>query len=344
MTNSKKISLGLQGGGSYGAFGWGVLDRLLDDDRLDIDSISAVSGGAINAVVLADGYAHGGGPQGARRSLEKFWNALGQAALLGPLRPSPLDLMMGRHSIETSPGYLMLQLATATLSPVQLNPLNIHPLSSLLGSLVDFERVRACAPLRLFVSATNVRTGKGRIFTRTELDVTKVMASAALPQVFAPVHIDGEAYWDGSFVGNPPLAPLVDEAGAGDIVLVQNNPVARGDLPLSMADVHSRTNEIAFNIALLREISAIQHMGTVLDEEDTGRVHQGAVRLHLVSGSEVLRDISLSSKFNTDWNFIKHLHGLGQAAAERWLAQHVDCLGVQSTLQLEQVYAEARPG
>jgi NTE family protein len=343
MSESKKISLGLQGGGSYGAFGWGVLDRLLDDARLDIDSISAVSAGAINAVVLADGYAHGGGPQGARRSLEKFWNALGQAALLGPLRPSPLDLIMGRHSIETSPGYLMLQLATATLSPVQLNPLNIHPLSSLLGSLVDFERVRACTPLRLFVSATNVRTGKGRIFTRGELDVTKVMASAALPQVFAPVHVDGEAYWDGSFVGNPPLAPLVDEAGAGDIVLVQNNPVARSGLPLSMADVHSRTNEIAFNIALLREISAIQHMGSVVDEEHSGCVRQGAVRLHLVSGSEVLRETSLSSKFNTDWSFIKHLHGLGQAAAERWLAQHVDSLGVQSTLQLDQVYAEARP-
>jgi NTE family protein len=341
MREVKKINLGLQGGGAYGAFGWGVLDRLLDDGRLEIDGISAASAGAINAVALADGYAHGGGRQGARRSLEKFWNALGGMALLGPLRPTPMDTLLGRGSIETSPGYLMLQLATATLSPAQLNPLNIHPLSTLLGSLVDFERVRACSALRLFVSATNVRSGKGRTFTRDELDVTKVLASAALPQVFAPVHIDGEAYWDGSFVGNPPLAPLVDEVLTRDIVLVQNNPVSRKELPLSMADVNNRANEIAFNIALVREISAIQHMNTVVNEEDSRRVHQGPVRLHLISGSEALREMSLSSKFNTDWNFIKQLHALGHAAADRWLETHFDAVGVASTLEMEQVYAEA---
>ena len=344
MREVKKINLGLQGGGAYGAFGWGVLDRLLDDGRLEIDGISAASAGAINAVALADGYAHGGGRQGARRSLDKFWNALGSMALLGPMRPTPMDALLGRGSIETSPGYLMLQLATATLSPAQLNPLNIHPLSTLLGSLVDFERVRACAELRLFVSATNVRTGKGRTFTRDELDVNKVLASAALPQVFAPVHIDGEAYWDGSFVGNPPLAPLVDEVLTRDIVLVQNNPVARKELPLSMADVNNRANEIAFNIALVREISAIQHMNTVVDEEDSRRVHRGPVRLHLVSGSEALRDMSLSSKFNTDWHFIRQLHALGHAAADRWLQAHFDDVGVASTLDMEKVYAEASAG
>jgi NTE family protein len=339
MSELKKINLGLQGGGAYGAFGWGVLDRLLDDGRLEIDSISAASAGAINAAVLADGYAHGGGRQGARRSLEKFWHALGHAALLGPMRPTPMDTLLGRGSIETSPGYLMLQLATATLSPAQLNPLNIHPLSTLLGSLIDFERVRACTALRLFVSATNVRTGKGHIFRREELDVTKVLASAALPQVFAPVHIDGEAYWDGSFVGNPPLGPLVEEASARDIVLVQNNPVARKELPLSMADVNNRANEIAFNIALVREVGAVQHMAGLVDEEDSARMRWGAVRLHLVSGSEVLRELSLSSKFNTDWNFIQQLRELGHATADRWLRERFDSVGVTSTLEMEALYA-----
>jgi NTE family protein len=338
MSEAKRISVGLQGGGAYGAFGWGVLDRLLDDGRLVIDGISAASAGAINAAVLADGYAHGGGPLGARRSLEKFWNALGHAAMLGPLRPTPMDYLVGRGSIETSPGYLMLQLATATLSPAQLNPLSINPLAALLGSLVDFERVRACTALRLFVSATNVRTGKGRTFRRDELDVRQVMASAALPQVFAPVHIDGEAYWDGSFVGNPPLAPLLDEAQARDIVLIQNNPVARKELPVTMADVNNRVNEIAFNIALVREISAIQHMAAAADEEDSASVHKGAVRLHLVSGTEALRDLSLSSKFNLDWNFIKQLHDLGVAAAERWLGEHFEQVGTVSTLDLVHVY------
>ena len=336
MEKTKRISLGLQGGGSYGAFAWGVLDRLLADHRLEIDGIAAASAGAINAVALLDGYARGGGREGARRSLDRFWTTLGQAAALGPLRPSPLDMLMGRGSIETSPGYVLLQLATAALSPEQLYPLNINTLSTLLATLVDFDRVRSCDEIRLFVSATNVRTGKGRVFRRDEIDVEHVMASACLPQVFAPVRIDGEAYWDGSFVGNPPLAPLVD--GAGDIVVVQNNPIARRDLPYSMADVNNRANEIAFNISLVREISAIQHMGAVLDEESTAEARQAPVRLHLISGTAVLRDLSISSKFNTEWSFIRRLRDLGAATAQRWLDTHFDDVGVVATLDPVQVY------
>ena len=337
MEKTKRISLGLQGGGAYGAFGWGVLDRLLADERLEIDAISATSAGAINAVVLLDGYAEGGGRDGARRSLDRFWNTLGQATLLGPLRPSPLDMLMGRGSIETSPGYVLLQLACATLAPEQLYPLNINTLSTLLSTLVDFDRVRACEDIRLFVAATNVRTGKGRVFRRNVIDVEHVMASACLPQVFAPVRIDGEAYWDGSFVGNPPLAPLLD-AGSGDIVVVQNNPIARRDLPYSMADVNNRANEIAFNIALVREISAIQHLGAVLDEETTATVQPAPVRLHLISGNGALRDLSISSKFNTDWTFIRRLRDLGRQAAQQWLDTHFEAVGVASTLDPRQIY------
>jgi NTE family protein len=342
MEKTKRISLGLQGGGAYGAFAWGVLDRLLADGRLEIDGIAAASAGAINAVALLDGYARGGGREGARRSLERFWTTLGQATALSPLRPSPLDMLMGRGSIETSPGYMLLQLATATLSPEQLYPLNINTLSTLLATLVDFDRVRACDDMSLFVSATNVRTGKGRVFRRDEIDVEHVMASACLPQVFAPVRIDGEAYWDGSFVGNPPLAPLVD--GAGDIVVVQNNPIARRDLPYSMADVNNRANEIAFNISLVREISAIQHLDAVLDEESTAQAKRAPVRLHLISGTAVLRDLSISSKFNTEWSFISGLRDLGREAAQRWLDAHFDDVGVVATLDPVQVYMpEAAP-
>lgn len=337
MENTKRIRLGLQGGGAYGAFGWGVLDRLLADERLEIEAISATSAGAINAVALLDGYAHGGGRDGARRTLDRFWNALGQAALLGPLRPSPLDMLMGRGSIDTSPGYMLLQLASATLAPEQLYPLNINTLSTLLSTLVDFDRVRACEDIRLFVAATNVRTGTGRVFRRAEIDVEHVMASACLPQVFAPVRIDGEAYWDGSFVGNPPLAPLAD--GPGDIVVVQNNPIARRDLPTTMADVHNRANEIAFNIALVREISAIQHLGGLLDEETTASAQPAPVRLHLISGNGALRDLSISSKFNMDWTFICQLRDLGRQAAQQWLEVHVDAVGVASTLDPRQIYS-----
>jgi NTE family protein len=338
MSTIKKISLGLQGGGSYGAFAWGALDRLLQDERLEIEAISAASAGAINAVVLADGYARGGGREGARASLARFWNTLGQSAAFSPMHPSPFDYLAGRGSVETSPGYLLLQLASATLSPVQMNPLNINPLSVLLASLVDFERVRDC-PLALFLSATNVRTGTGRLFKRDELTVQHAMASACLPQVFSPVVVDGEAWWDGSFVGNPPLGPLVDPSLARDILIIQNNPVARRDLPLTMNDVNNRVNEIAFNISLVREISALQHMNTVVDEVDPGRVRQQPMRLHLISGAEHLRELSISSKFNTEWRFVQHLHDVGFEAAERWLMENVEHVGVDSTLDPVRFYA-----
>lgn len=344
MNGIKKLSLGLQGGGAYGAFGWGALDRLLADGRLEIDGIGAASAGAINAVVLADGYARGGGPEGARRKLSEFWNALGKSAMLGPMRPSPFDVFAGRGSIESSPGYLLLQLASAGLAPGVMNPLNINPLQTLLASLVDFERVRACEELKLFISGTNVRTGKGHNFRRDELTVQHVMASACVPQVFAPVHIDGEAYWDGSFAGNPPLGPLVDEVAARDILVILNNPISRRDLPLSMADVHNRTNEIAFNTSLIREVSGIQHMAAVVDEEDGEHVHMGAVRLHMISATGALRDLSISSKFNTDWNFILKLHALGHAAADRWLQDEFEGVGIASTFDPNQVYASETLG
>jgi NTE family protein len=338
MSIIKKINLGLQGGGSYGAFAWGALDRLLQDERLEIEAISAASAGSINAVVLADGYAHGGGHEGARASLSKFWNTLGQSASFSPMHPSPFDYLTGRGSVETAPGYLLLQLASATLSPTFMNPLNINPLSTLLASLVDFERVRACE-LELFLSATNVRTGTGRLFRRDELTVQHTMASACLPQVFTPVVVDGEAWWDGSFVGNPALGPLVDPALARDILVIQNNPVARRDLPLTMNDVNNRVNEIAFNISLVREISALQHMDAVIDEVDPGEVRRLPVRLHLVSGADHLRELSISSKFNTEWRFIQHLHDVGFAAADQWLNDNFEHIGVRSTFDPAHFYA-----
>lgn len=338
MSLIKKINLGLQGGGSYGAFAWGVLDRLLQDERLELDAISAASAGSINAVVLADGYAHGGGHAGARASLARFWNTLGASAMFSPMHPSPFDALAGRGSVETAPGYLLLQLASATLSPVLMNSLNINPLSTLLATLVDFERVRASG-LALFLSATNVRTGTGRLFRRDELTVQHVMASACLPQVFSPVLVDGEAWWDGSFVGNPALGPLVDPGPARDILIIQNNPVARRDLPLTMNDVNNRVNEISFNISLVREISALQHMDTVVDEVDPGQVRRQATRLHLISGAGHLRELSISSKFNTEWRFLQHLHGVGYQAAERWLEDNFQHVGVASTLDLADFHA-----
>jgi len=337
----KRISLGIQGGGAFGAFGWGVLDRLLQEERIEIGAISGTSAGAVNAAVLADGYARGGGRAGARAALQRFWHGLSAAAsTVSPVRPSPFDWAMGGGTLATSPGYQLMQLLAGVLAP-PASPLSMNPMQPLLATLIDFERVRACEDIALFIPATNIRSGKGRVFLREELDARMVAASACLPYVFAPVVIDGEAYWDGSFVGNPSLSPLVDK-GPADIVIIQNNPVARPGLPMTMSDIQGRTSEIAFNIAFVREVSAIRHLGGVVDAEDSNITHAAGVRLHLISGNEQLQQLDLSSKFNTEWPFLLRLHKLGVATAERWLEENLDHIGKMSTLDPVPVHEAER--
>jgi len=337
----KRISLGIQGGGAFGAFGWGVLDRLLQDERLEIAAISGTSAGAVNAAVLADGYAQGGGREGARAALQRFWHGLSAAAsMVSPVRPSPFDWATGGASLATSPGYQLMQLLAGVLAP-PASPLSMNPMQPLLATLIDFKRVRSCEEIDLFIPATNIRSGKGRIFTRDELDARMIAASACLPYVFAPVVIDGESYWDGSFVGNPSLSPLVDK-GPADIVIIQNNPIARPGLPMTMSDIQGRTSEIAFNIAFVREVSAIRHMGAVVDAEESNVVHAAGVRLHLISGNEELQQLDLSSKFNTEWPFLLRLHALGVATAERWLNEQFEFVGKLSTLDPVPVHEAER--
>lgn len=316
MSESKKICLGLQGAGTYGAYTWGVLDRLLDEERFVLDSISGSSSGAINAAVVADGYAHGGGRRGAQQALRRFWTGLGQAMMASPLQRTPLDHLAGRWTIEYSPAYHVLEMAGAFSGPVLETPISQNPLRNLLSLLIDFERVRACEELQLFVAATNVRSGAGRIFTREELDVQKIMASACLPTVFAAVEVDGETYWDGSYVANPPLAPLLQRDGA-DMIIVRNNPIARTQVPRSLADIGNRSDEIAFNISFQRELNALP---------------QGQPHRHLISGVELLSEYSISSKLNAEPLFLEHLHQHGYAAADAWLMQHGDAVGHTSTL------------
>lgn len=334
----RPISLGLQGGGAYGAFTWGVLDRLLDDDRLPFDATSGTSAGAINAVVMADGMAHGGGRNGAQAALRKFWDALGAASLLSPLQRTPLDYLLGRWTLESSPGYHMMQVMSAAMATVQNSPLRINPVRHLLASLIDFDRVRACHALRVFIHATNVRSGQGKLFAQQELDVQRLMAAICVPQVFAAVEIDGEFYWDGSYVGNPALATLIEPDGARDVVIVQINPVMRKELPRSIADINSRANEIAFNISMMREVAAIAAQHFDIDEIHGQRVLDADVRLHLITGTETLSAYSLSSKYNAAPLFLTHLHDVGLAAADRWLRESFQHLGVRSTLDPNPIF------
>lgn len=337
----KTVSLGLQGAGTYGAFTWGVLDRLLDEDDLVFDKISGSSSGAINAVVLADGYAHGGGRRGAQAALRRYWTTLGQTMTFSPLQRTPFDRLTGSWTLEHSPIYHLLEMAAAFHGPVWDAPLTHNPLRNFLTAMVDFERVRACTELQLFIAATNVRTGAGCMFTREELDPQRVLASACLPTVFAAVEVDGESYWDGSFVANPPLAPFL-EHGARDILVVQNNPVSRSRAPRSVADIANRTNEIAFNMSFLREIAALQHGQGVPLEERGDTMAFDRPRLHLISGIDMLADYSISSKLNGELGFLLHLHEAGVAAAEAWLREHKEQIGVADTPLPATAYGRVR--
>jgi NTE family protein len=338
ITTPKTVSLGLQGGGTYGAFTWGVLDRLLDEEHLNIDSLTGSSAGAINAVVTADGFAYGGGRRGAQAALRKFWTTLGQISLMSPLQRSPVDRISGSWAMDYTPAYHLMEMMGAIMGPVTNAPLTMNPLKQFLSTMVNFERVRGCEELQLFIGATNVRTGTGKIFKRRELDVQKVVASACLPTVFAGVEIHGELYWDGSYVANPPLFPLL-ERPARDVIVVQINPIARNDLPRSQADISNRSNEIAFNIAFMREISSLYYTQQLSEEERAARVAVNPTRLHLISGLDVLASSGLSSKFNSELPFLEKLHGDGVAAAEQWLREHGDSLGRRSTLDPARIFA-----
>lgn len=329
-----RVDIALQGGGTHGAFTWGALDRLLEHEGLVFDGISGTSAGAMNAVVLADGYARGGGKAGARRALQRFWRAIGDIARFSPFQRSPLDRLLGSWSMDHSFGYQWFQLASNLVSPYQFNPANLNPLREILAGIVDFDRVRSCEELKLFISATNVRTGRARIFRRAEIDIDHVLASACLPQLFHSVEIDGEAYWDGGYMGNPALFPLIDETGADDLIVIQVNPVLRPELPRSAVEITNRLNEITFNASLVREIASIMLLKKLIDEERIDRVRYTEMRLHQIGADEELLRLSVSSKFNADWSFLQYLHGVGYAAADRWLGANAKLVGLQSTFRM----------
>ncbi|HVL77279.1 MAG TPA: patatin-like phospholipase family protein, partial [Noviherbaspirillum sp.] len=288
--------------------------------------------------VLADGYACGGGRRGAQQALRNFWKRVSDAARFSPLQRTPMDRMLGRWTMDTSPGYVLFGMLTSMISPYEFNPLDVNPLRNLLEDLVDFERVRGCTPLQLFISATNVRTGKARIFRREELSVDAVMASACLPQIYRAVEIDGEAYWDGGYMGNPALFPLIDETDAHDLIIVQINPVIREELPRTAPEIMNRLNEITFNSSLIREISSILLLKQLIDEEHVDRVRYTEMRLHRINSEKELLGLSVSSKLNAEWAFLEHLHDVGYRTADDWLRANFDRVGKESTLDTLSMY------
>jgi NTE family protein len=338
MTQS--IKLALQGGGSHGAFTWGVLDRLLDDERIRIAAVSGASAGAMNAVALAAGIAEGGA-EGARRRLAAFWSAVSAAARLSPVRRSAIDILMGNWSLDCSPGYLLLDQLSRMLSPYDFNPADFNPLREVVSECIDFAHVNDPAAPRLFLAATNVRTGRPKIFRQPAIRLDSVMASACLPFLFKAVEIDGEAYWDGGYMGNPALFPLVDECEAGDIVIIQINPFYRHEIPRSARDIQSRLNEITFNASLVKELRSLAFLWEIIHYENLERERFRDVHVHAIYDAKTMLELGVSSKLNAEWAFLQHLRDRGRKAADDWLSQHRDDIGVRNTLDLSWIFDES---
>ena len=330
--NSLLIDLALQGGGAHGAFTWGVLDRILEEPGLQIDGISGTSAGAMNAAVLADGYASGG-REGARAALEDFWSRVSRAALMSPFRRTPLDVLMGRWTMDTSPMFITADLMARLFSPYDLNPNGANPLRDILADSIDLRRITE-GPIRVFVTATNVWTGAARVFRNAELTPDVLLASACLPTLFQAVEIDGAPYWDGGYSGNPTITPLARECAASDTVIVQVNPIERRGTPRSARDIINRVNEISFNATLLKELRMIALLRQVADAGDCeGRLWAG-MRVHRIS-SDVMKTLGYSSKLNAEWDFLTMLREEGRRSAETFLRTHRSALGQRSTMDLD---------
>jgi NTE family protein len=331
------IDLALQGGGSHGAFTWGVLDRLLEEQRLRIAGISGTSAGAMNAAVLADGWT-AGGAEGARAALDQFWRRVSRAAVLSPLQRSPLDRLMGQWTLDTSPAYLAMDLMTRVFSPYDLNLLGLNPLRGILAEVIDFERL-ARSPIKLFITATKVRTGRGKIFRNGEITPDVLLASACLPTMYQAIEIDGETYWDGGYAGNPTITPLVRETDAHDTILVQINPTERPEPPRKAAEILNRLNEISFNSALAKELRMIALLRQVVDAGGGEGARWAKMRTHRIK-SDLLTTFGASSKLNAEWDFVVLLRDEGRRAAGEFLDAHGDDLGERSTADLDALVAE----
>ena len=334
----RTINLALQGGGAHGAFTWGVLDRLLDEKDLAFEGLSATSAGAMNAAAFAYGLAVDG-REGARKALAGYWKRVSDAAKLGPLQPNLIDRMLGDYKLTWSPVFSVIGLVTRVLSPYEFNPADYNPLRDVVEQSIDFDVLRRPdCPVKLFLSATNVRTGKVKIFAGKEISASAVMASACLPTMFHAVEIDGEAYWDGGYMGNPALFPLIYNCKSTDIVIVHINPLFRKEVPRSAGDILNRINEISFNSTLMREMRAVSFVTKLITQ---GRIVGDELRrmlVHSIADDEFMGSLSSTSKYNADWEFLTFLRDQGRKCAGDWLVKNFAKLGVESSVDIDKTY------
>ncbi len=340
--NTKKINLAFQGGGAHGAVTWGVADRLLEDDRIEIDSISGSSAGAVNAAAVAYGL-HKGGCEGARETLDQLWKRISDAGeVYSPVKGGIFPMHSGAADLVNAFSYQMFEMMTRAMSPYQFNPFDINPLRDILNDTIDFDSLRECKTTNLFIAATNVRSGKIQVFETNDVTTDVICASTCLPFLFKAVEIDGEHYWDGGYMGNPVLYPFFYDAETSDIVIVHVNPIERDEVPTSAPEIMNRINEISFNSSLLRELRAISFVHKLLDDgwiKDEYRDRLRDIRIHSIRSDEALTEYDVSSKFRTEWNFLSALKAKGRNIADAWLEENFDKIGEQSSVDLQQMFA-----
>ena len=334
-TTHKVINLALQSGGAHGAFTWGVLDRLLEEEHLTIEGITATGAGAMNAAVF--GYGIINGKESARELLELFWRKISHAASLSPFHPTIVDKMMGNIRLDFSPGFVALDYITRIFSPAQLNLFDINPFRDLLEESIDFKALRASTKIKLFVNATNVRTGKIKVFGNNELTTDMLLAAACMPYIFKTIEIDGEYYWDGGFSGYPGIAPLLYNCKATDTVIVQINPLVTEEIPLKAPDILDRVNEINFNGSLMNEMRSIDLVNRMLERGELKNSHYRTVHFHMIEALDILMTMGRSSKMNADWDFLTYLKDTGRQAANDWLDSHYDDIGKLSSLDVRKM-------
>jgi NTE family protein len=340
MTDIKQINLALQGGGAHGAFTWGVLDRLLEEKTLEFEGVSGTSAGAVNAILLAHGLLDGG-REGARKALAEFWEKASRAgSVWSPLPTLPKSLIPGGEMVAMAT-YQMFDTLTRTFSPYEFNPFDINPLRDMLDDCVDFEAIRSHEAIKLFLSATNVRTGRVKVFDSHEVSLDVVMASACLPFLYKAVEIDGEHYWDGGYMGNPSLFPFFYVCKSRDVLIVHINPMERDEVPMSAPEIMNRINEISFNGSLISELRAINFVSRLLDEnwlKDEYKNRLKKILVHSIKSDDSLEDLSVASKFDVDWAFLTELRDRGRLAADAWLRDNHKHVGQKSTVDLATNY------
>src|SRR5258708_11099506 len=328
-SNKKRVNLALQGGGAQGAFAGGVIDRLLEENEIETDAIGGTSAGAMNAAATAYGIAIGGNA-GARDVLRRFWKATSDAARYSPMKAPPWEKLMNPNSgsLEHSPGYIMMDFMSRMFSPYQLNPTNQNPLRKVIESVIDFEAIHKADRVKLFICASNVMTGRIKVFDKQHVTVDAVLASACLPFMFQAVEIDGEHFWDGGYMGNPPLYPLFYNTDTRDILIVHLNPIHLTQLPTTAPAILDRINTLSFNSSLMREMRAIHFVTKLIDGgfNDGGKLNR--VFIHTVDGEALLGHLGVSSKVNADWDFLMHLFENGRQNCEQFLSAHWGKIGV----------------